>query len=89
MITIIVLSWIVTVLAVAGSILYADSCHHEVKNLRANTTALQNKLALEVQANTRLEIENARLLVEMKDLRKAETRRIDSELAAKAKAVAA
>lgn len=89
MITFLVTSWIITVFAVAGAILYAESAHHEKKEMKANITALQNRLMLEVQANTRLEIENARLLVEAKELRAMAVQEIDKELVAKVRAVAA
>ena len=80
---------ILLVFVAAGSLLYADHAWRESENLRANITALQNKLTLETRANTRLEIENARLIVEVKELRQVAVRQIDNELAAQAKAIAA
>lgn len=89
MIITIVCSLIVAVFSVVGAVLFVERSRRTVKDLRANVNSLQNKLALEVQANTRLEIDNARLLVEAKELRAMAVQGIDKELVAKVRAVAA
>lgn len=77
------------ILATVVLLILVDTRKAAIRALRMSLEEMQLKFDAEVRKNTRLEIENARMSVDLRETRRVATRAIDRELAAKAKAAAA